>query len=394
MKNLIYSFAILILVLYSFTGSAHPMPHSRVLLNIHEKHITGEIQLPLNELQAAIGMGVNDHPQDLVARLGDTLRLYLQQHIRPKTFDGKPWLLTLGKMHVVVTHNPITGDYNELLVQFEMTPPPYNDLRNFYFDYDVIVHQVITHKIFVSVKQDWQQGLISEDSTAQEVGVIALDIPSGKVFPFQVSLQQGSWWKGFSGMLELGIVHIVEGTDHLLFILTLLLPAMLLAEKRRWTKVLSIKQSLWNLGKIITAFTVGHSVTLLLGSVQWLQFPSQPIEVLIAISILVSAFHALVPLYPSKEVWVAGSFGLIHGLAFAQTLATLHLSLQQMALSIVGFNLGIELAQLGLIVVCFPLLIACSKTPYYTILRIAMTLIMIVLALVWMLERIVYIMPQ
>ncbi len=364
------------------------MPNSRVLLNIHEHHISGEIQLPLNELQAAIGMGVNDHPQGLVERLGDTLQRYLLKHIRPKTFDGKPWLVKLGKMHVVVTHNPVTGDYNELVLQLEMTPPPFNDLRNFYFDYDVIVHQVITHKILVSVKQDWQQGIVSEDSTAQEVGLIALDIPSGKVFPFQVSLQQGSWWKGFQAMITLGVVHIIEGTDHILFILTLLLPAMLLAENRRWSKVLSIRQSLLNLLKIITAFTVGHSVTLLLGSVQWLQFPSQPIEVLIAISILVSAFHALVPLYPSKEIWVAGSFGLIHGLAFAQTLATLHLSLQQMALSILGFNLGIELAQLGLIVAIFPLLIACSKTPYYTVLRITMTLIMIVLALAWMLERI------
>ncbi|MEA5460501.1 HupE/UreJ family protein [Arcicella sp. LKC2W] len=383
-KRLIFILSILTLGRNSFS---HPMPNTLVVLNIHEKHISGEIQLPLSELQSAIGMAVNDNSERLIERLGDSLTLYLQKHIRPKTFDGKLWKVLIGNMKVVETTNELSGDYKELIVEFSMTPPPFYDLRNFYFNYDVVLHQVASHKILVSIKQDWQQGIISEDSTYQEVGVISLDVPTGKVFPFQISLQQGSVWNGFKNMVTLGIKHIADGTDHILFLLTLLLPAMLLVEDKKWGKFSGNKSSLINLLKIVTAFTIGHSLTLVLGTIQWLNFPSKPIEILIAITILISAFHAYKPIYPKKEILIAGGFGLIHGLAFAETLTNLQLSVKQLVISILGFNIGIELMQLFIILLVFPILILLSKTPYYQRIRQIGAIIMMILALAWMIER-------
>jgi hypothetical protein len=387
--NQIKKLVLIIIVLTCWTENSfsHPMPNSLVLLNIHEKYISGEIQLPLGELQSAIGMGVNDNSEGLIERLGDSLKIYLLTHIRPKTFDGKYWKVTLGNMKMVEIKSQLSGDYKELDVEFSMTPPPFYDLRNFYFDYDVILHQVASHKILVSIKQDWRQGIISEDATYQEVGVISLDIPTGKIFPFQISLQQGSSWKGFNNMVSLGIRHIADGTDHILFLLTLLLPAMLLVENKQWGKFSSNKSSLINLLKIVTAFTIGHSLTLLLGTIQWLNFPSKPIEIFIAITILISAFHAFRPIYPKKEVLIAGSFGLIHGLAFAKTLTNLQLSAKQLIMSIFGFNVGIELMQLFIILLVFPILLLLSKTSYYKLIRQTGAIIMMILALVWMIER-------
>lgn len=370
------------------SASAHPMPNSMVVMNVHEKSISGEIMLPLGELQSAIGLSVNDRSERLVERMGDTLRMYLKQHIRPRSFEGKPWTVTLGEMNVIETKNELTGAYKELIVRFEMTPPEHYDLRNFYFDYDVILHQVASHKVLVNVRQDWEWGLVSEDTTTQQVGVIEWDIVQGKLNPFQVSLQQGSTWKGFQNMVSLGISHIAEGTDHMLFLLTLLLPAMLTTENKRWGQFAGIKPGLLNLLQIVTAFTIGHSLTLLLGSVQWLHFPSKPIEVLIAVTILVSAFHAFRPLYPKREVFIAGGFGLIHGLAFAETLTNLQLSARQMILSILGFNVGIELMQLFLILLVFPVLLLLSKTRYYAFVRQVGAVVMMLLALAWMVERI------
>jgi hypothetical protein len=189
-------------------------------------------------------------------------------------------------------------------------------------------------------------------------------------------------------MISLGISHIWGGTDHILFILTLLLPAMLLAEKKRWTEFIGTTNSLLNLLKIITAFTIGHSLTLLLGSVQWINFPTKLIEVLIAITILISAFHAFCPIYPKKEIYVAGGFGLIHGLAFAETLTNLELSSNQMFLSILGFNVGIELMQILIILLVFPILILFSKTRHYRLIRQTGAILMMILALAWMMERI------
>lgn len=374
---------------------AHPMPNSMVVLNVHEKSISGELMLPLGELQSAIGMSVNDRSERLVERLGDSLRMYLKQHIRPRSFEGKPWTVTLGEMNVIETKNELTGDYKELIVHFEMAPPEHYDLRNFYFDYDVILHQVASHKVLVNVRQDWERGLVSEDTTTQQVGVVEWDIVQGKLNPFQVSLQQGSTWKGFQNMVSLGFSHIAEGTDHMLFLLTLLFAAIPYQRppspqrgNNTKTPFKRARRSGWPLLRIITAFTVGHSLTLLLGSVQWLHFPSKPIEVLIAVTILVSAFHAFRPLYPKREVFIAGGFGLIHGLAFAETLTNLQLSAKQMVLSILGFNVGIELMQLLLILLVFPVLLLLSKTRYYTVVRQAGAVLMMVLALAWMVERI------
>ena len=363
------------------------MPNSMVVLKVNEKNISGEIQLPLGELQSAIGMGVDDNSEHLIDRLGDSLRIYLMKHIRPKTFDGKLWQVEIGSMKVAKTESSASGIYKELIVNFLITPPQHYDLRNFYFDYDVIIHQVASHQILVNIKQDWQQGIINEDSKLQQIGVITLDIPSGKVPVFQVSLQQGSTWQGFKNMVSLGISHIAEGTDHILFVLTLLLPAMLLAEERRWGKYIGLKASLLGLFKTVSAFTIGHSLTLILGSIQWLSFPTKPIEILITITILISAFHAYKPIYPKKEMLLAGSFGLIHGLAFSETLKNLELSTKQMVLSILGFNIGIELMQLVVILLIFPILVLLSKTSYYSIIRKIGAMVMMTMALFWLFER-------
>ncbi|MFD2937539.1 HupE/UreJ family protein [Spirosoma flavum] len=366
--------------------SAHPMPNSVVVLTIHEKTISGEIQLPLGELQSAIGMKVNDQSNRLIERLGDSLQLYLRQHIHPKTLDNQNWPIDIGAMRLSIVRNKLTGDYKELIIAFTMLPPEHYDLRNFYFDYDVILREVASHKILISVKQDWAQGHLS-DSEPMQVGVIELDVPSGKVVPLQISLEQGSLWKGFASMVKLGMQHIREGTDHLLFLLVLLLPAPLLVAGNRWSRFGGVRYSVRRLLLIVTAFTIGHSLTLLLGAFGLLRLPSQPVEVLIAVSILVSALHALRPLFPGREAWVAAGFGLVHGLAFAGTLMNLHLDTGPMALSILGFNLGIELMQVGIITLVIPWLIQLSQTPYYSGLRRTGAVFAGIAATAWVVER-------
>lgn len=366
---------------------AHPMPNSLIVLSVHESNIAGKIQIPLNELQSAIGMGVNDNSDRLIERLGDTLSNYLYTHIRPLTFDGKPWKIQLGSMKVNTSKNLLNGEYKELEVDFVMAPPLNYDLRNFYFNYDVILHQVASHKALIHIKQDWQQGILSEDSTEVQIGLIQWDVVSNKLLPFQIALNKGSLWLGFKNMVSLGIVHIKEGLDHILFVITLLLPSMIGLKGKRWILKIGLKASLINLLKIVSAFTIGHSLTLLLGTLEWLIIPIYYIEVLIALTIFVSACHSLIPIYPSKEVFVAAGFGLIHGLAFSETLKNLDLSVKQMALSILGFNIGIELMQIFILLMFFPIVYLISKTKFYSIFRVIGATVMMLMALVWVYER-------
>jgi hypothetical protein len=206
----------------------------------------------------------------------------------------------------------------------------------------------------------------------------------------------GEWWRsvhrwtsavGFTSIFRLGMRHIAEGTDHLLFLLALLLPAPLLVVGSRWASFASVRQSLVRLLKIVTAFTIGHSITLALAALGFVRVPSRPIEVLIAVSILVSAMHALRPLFPGKEAGIAAFFGLIHGLAFATTLGQLGLGRWERVGGILAFNLGIETMQLIVVAAIMPSLILLSRTRAYSTLRIGGALFAGFASLGWIAER-------
>ena len=265
-----------------------------------------------------------------------------------------------------------------------LIPPSGAGVRDFVLRYDVIMHQVVTHKALVSVRSDWQSGHIEPT----QVGVIAVNTETTKIDPLPIHLEEGSSWAGFKRMVAMGSEHIREGTDHLLFLLVLLLPATLIVRGRSWGEFGGSEYSFRRLIRIVTAFTLGHSITLLAGAMHWLTLPQQPVEVLIACSILVTAVHAIRPIFPGQEAQIAAGFGLVHGLAFATVLADLRLSAVPMALSILGFNIGIELTQLFVIAVTVPWFIVLSLTPAHPWVRVGGALLSGVAACGWILNRI------
>jgi hypothetical protein len=188
-------------------------------------------------------------------------------------------------------------------------------------------------------------------------------------------------------MFRLGMRHIADGTDHLLFLLALLLPAPLLALRFRWAASAGARHTLLQISKVLTAFTVGHSITLALAAFGVVRVPSRPIEVLVAVSILVSSAHAIRPLFPGREGGIAAFFGLIHGLAFATTLGELGLGRWERVVSILGFNLGIETMQLVVVAATMPSLVLLSRTRAYSALRIGGALFAGLAAVGWIAER-------
>jgi HupE / UreJ protein len=192
---------------------------------------------------------------------------------------------------------------------------------------------------------------------------------------------------GFANIFRLGMRHIAEGTDHLLFLLVLLLPAPLLALGSRWAGFAGARRSLFQILKVVTAFTIGHSITLALAALGLVRVPSRPIEVLIALSILLSAIHALRPLFPGREALIAAFFGLIHGLAFAATLEQLGLGRWERVAGILAFNFGIETMQLIVVAATIPSLVLMSRTRAYPFLRIGGALFAGVASLGWIAER-------
>jgi hypothetical protein len=365
---------------------AHPMPNTAVLMDIKSNSVAMELQLPLSELELAFGHDVNRNADHLIDRLGPQLASYLLLHIHPISPDGKAWTVQIINMQVQPVQDSPSGPYKELTVHLTMVPPVGAGTRRFTLNYDAIIHQVVSHYALVSVRQDWDNGL-SQDHPYQ-VGVIRLDVKNNKIIPLAINIQEGNLWTGFSNMVALGIEHIKEGTDHLLFLLALLLPAPLLARNKQWQGYGGLRYGLTRILKIVTAFTIGHSITLLIGALGIFHFPGRLIEVLIALSILVSAIHAYRPLFTGKEMYIAAGFGLIHGMAFAETLLNLNLDGLRMTLSILGFNIGIELMQLFVIAIVIPWLMLMSRTTVYPVFRTAGAIFASIAALAWITERI------
>lgn len=192
---------------------------------------------------------------------------------------------------------------------------------------------------------------------------------------------------GYVGMIRLGMRHIAEGADHLLFLLVLLLPAPLAAVAGRWGSYAGGRQGAARLLRIVTAFTIGHSLTLAVAASGVVRAPSAIVEVLIAVSILVSAVHAIRPIFPGREALVAGAFGLVHGLAFAATIAGYGIDPWHTVLTVLGFNLGIELMQLAIVIATVPWLLSLARTPVYAPLRVIGATAAAIAALGWIGER-------
>ena len=355
-------------------GWSHPMPSSAVLLHLRSNGIDAKLYLPIIELRLGWQKPV---PMDAVAAVrqyGPNLRGYVLQHIHPVAPDGRPWTVTINKVSPVVEQIP------DILVELTMTPPPGAPADKLTLNYDVIFHQLITHTTLVSIASDWHNGQLG--GTPMIMGTMRDTNRS-----LSIDRSQGNWWRGVVGVFNLGVLHIAQGTDHLMFLFALLLPAPLLAAGGRWGGYAGAKKAFWRIAKIVSSFTVGHSITLVLGALGWVHLPGAFIEAAIAVSIFISAIHALFPIFRDKEVFIAGGFGLVHGLAFASTLTEFGFDPLTMVSSVFAFNIGIEMMQLLVIGVTMPWLVLLARTRLYPPLRIIGASITGIAAAAWFFER-------
>ena len=371
MRRLLPIFLLLVLTLPAW---GHPMPNSAVALRFYRSEIQAEITLPISELAAGWEQPLPSDAIATVYRYGHELADYVHEHVRPTAPDGRPWTVTVRGIIPVAEQEP------DVRVLVTMTPPPGAPVDQLTFRYDLIFHHLVTHTAIVTLVSDWRGGVTGE--TPVLLGTLrdtetALDLDRSG----------GSWLRGFTAMVRLGGSHIAEGTDHLLFLLALILPAPLVAIGSRWGGYAGGKTSWWRIVKVVTAFTIGHSITLIVGALGWVRLPSTLVESAIAVSILVAAVHALVPILRGREVFIAGSFGLVHGLAFAATLTDLGLDPLTMISSVLGFNLGIEAVQLLVILVVMPCLVRLARTRVYTPFRIIAAVLTGIAATTWFTER-------
>jgi hypothetical protein len=352
-------------------ASAHLTPNSEISLDMGHSLVAAEVVAPLAEIAYARGGGAAGAGLTAVALTGDLLT-----HMAVTAPDGRPWRIEVRDAAIV--HDSGAPDFKAHLW---LRPPPGASPRRFDLAYSLIIDRVPNHFVLVLQRTDFDGGRLSVRS--RMIGGL-----QGGVRAIRIDAGPGNGWRGWVAAVGLGMRHIAEGHDHLLFLMTLLLPAPLVAADGRWGAYGGLGHTVGRLAGVVSAFTVGHSITLLGGAFLGWRLPVQPVEVLIAISILISSVHAWRPLFAGREPWVAGGFGLVHGLAFATLIGRFGLEPLQKAQSILGFNVGIELVQLAVVAAVVPSLILLARTKVYPGLRTAGAAFTGVAALAWIAERV------
>jgi hypothetical protein len=184
-----------------------------------------------------------------------------------------------------------------------------------------------------------------------------------------------------------GVLHIWGGYDHLLFLLALLVPITACADapatqNGRWRRVLP------RLFATVTAFTVAHSLSLAAAAFQFVNVPSGLVECAIALSVALAGLNVWVPIFRDASWLVAFAFGLVHGFGFATALNGLQSGVDDRLTALLGFNVGVEMGQLAVVLVCVPVLcwIAARRSALH-LLRPSVGLVICCTGVMWALQR-------
>ena len=193
-------------------------------------------------------------------------------------------------------------------------------------------------------------------------------------------------WKEF---FRQGILHIIYGFDHVLFVITLLLTAALSYKSvSGWTPVNNVKTTVWNVFKILTVFTIAHSITLTLSVLGLIKVNIWLVEMVIVISIIVMALNNIRPIFPHNSTLIVFLFGLFHGVGFASVMNQLSFRNVFLERVVVLFNLGIEFGQLLIALVVVPVVYLLSRLEAYRKWGMQLvSLAIVVVALYWLVDR-------
>ncbi|MGY1636818.1 HupE/UreJ family protein [Geodermatophilus sp. SYSU D00742] len=356
-----------LLLLAPGVAQAHSLDSSTLSVRVGEDSVDATVSVALETLDEALG--TDDTSATDVDSYAAAVTTYLDEHLTVTGADGTAWTET----YTDVARESVEG-IQSLSVDVAIDPGG-ADPSAFTLTYDAIIDADPSHEAVVVLTD-----AAGDISTA---GVLTASDSSLQIG----ETTTGAASTGLADMVGYGLHHVLEGADHLLFLLTLLLVAPLVVVAGRWQRREGLVPTLRRVLGVVTAFTAGHSLTLIASALGWVAVPGAPVEVLIAASVGVAAVHAMRPLARRGELLIAGGFGLAHGLAFAGILTDLGLDGSASVLSLLAFNVGVELAQLLTVALVFPSLYVVSRTRYYPALRLAGAAVALAAALGWALDR-------
>jgi hypothetical protein len=344
---------------------AHKPSDSYLALDVKGQQVTGQWDIALRDLDMALNLDLNGDG-DLT---WDELR---SQHPQIAAYALARLALSTDKGACPVTlRDQLVDDHTDgayTVLRFSATcAAPVSTLT---VGYRLFAEFDPQHKGLLKLSHD---------------GIVSTAIFSPDQASQALSLATPDRLAQFGDYVRNGIWHIWIGVDHILFLLSLLLPAVLVPAAAAQAQTL--RAAFIDVLKVVTAFTLAHSLTLTLASLHVLALPSRWVESAIAASVIFAALNNIVPLFRGRRPVAAFVFGLVHGFGFAGVLADLGLPQGALVLSLAGFNVGVEIGQLAIVAVFLPLAFLLRRSWFYRQLMTTGSAVIVLIATVWLVER-------
>ncbi len=355
-----------IIFLFSFLN-ADILKENYITIDTNSSHVNLTLDFESDNLDQFIELDTNDNGliswSELKDKKDEIVRLVLP-HIK-LTSNGK---ICGKKLTDFEVHRRVHQSY--IILNIDLDCELENDLS---LHYDLFFDVDRTQKLFVQLKDKNSSNPMVISSRKQDI---------------KLDVEKGSLFKTFINFLVEGIWHIWIGFDHILFLLMLLIPSVVYFVNKKLIPEKSLKITLIKILKIVTAFTLAHSITLALSVLDVVEVNSRYVEIAIALSVLFTALNNLFLFFTSRTWILAFSFGLIHGFGFATVLKEMTLKSSELIGSLLGFNLGVEIGQMVIVLTLIPLIYFSRKTKFYRyILLYGFSILTAIISILWAYER-------
>jgi hypothetical protein len=337
--------AVLLMLLSAAAAHAHIASNGFLAAQVDGRTVSGSYELAVRDVELAIGVDANRDGRVTWGELRAAepqITRYLAQHLT-LAVQGNACDLTFQPMQI---NDRVDGNYAWL--PFTARCP------------SAISQLTIRYNVMDGIDPS-HRGLL----TLTAGSVVQTAVLDGKSAQAAFEVFSPSKWRAFVEYLQAGVWHILSGIDHLLFLLSLLLPAVLFRRDGRWEPVAQARPALINILKVVTAFTLAHSITLTLAALDVVRLPSRLTESVIAASIIVAALNNIFPVVTDSRARIAFAFGLLHGFGFASVLSDMGLPHGARVVSLLAFNLGIETGQLAVVLAVMPIIYGIRAGSFY-----------------------------
>lgn len=360
----------------SSRAEAHKPSDSYLTLATQGEQLSGGWDIALRDLDRVLALDTNGDGQLTWGELRvrrDELTRYALRHLQLSR-GGRPCTVALGNLELV-EHSD--GRYARLPLSgaCDATSDTLQVRYSLLFEIDA------QHRAVLRMGQGGVAAASQTYVLSAQQRELAVELAVGN--------QAASAAASSLALVRHGVGHILSGLDHVLFLLALLLPAVIRRGPSEETTRTQIRRLLGDVVRVVTAFTVAHSLTLGLAALGLVSMSADIIEPAIAASVAIAALDNLWPVLGADRWSIAFALGLLHGFGFSSALSDLGLQGAALLRGLLSFNLGVELGQLAIVLVFVPVAYALRNARFYRLLCLRGGSVAIAaISLAWLVERV------